>query len=189
LNPQTEVIRNRVRGVFDAVLEGATDRPAAGAESLGRTLYALHLGLLLLWCQDRTPGARQAHAALDLVCDLLALAPPFLGVPAAGPALGRLDGVLGPLLEPPEDPDLAGRAAEVLRVVFRHRRLLPGAGPCAENPCGQCLALHLPRVKYFLRVGQPVHFQLPAFPAKSPSRKKTLGPLPDRAEEMALAYL
>jgi AcrR family transcriptional regulator len=30
LNPQTEVVRNRVRGVFDAVIQGASDRPAAG---------------------------------------------------------------------------------------------------------------------------------------------------------------
>jgi pyoverdine/dityrosine biosynthesis protein Dit1 len=51
------------------------------------------------------------------------------------------------------------------------------------------LALHAPRVKYFLRAGLPIHFLLPAFPAKSPSRRKTLGPLPDRAEELALAYL
>src|SRR5262249_2322800 len=73
--------------------------------------------------------------------------------------------------------------------LFRHRRLAAGAGPCVDNPCGQCLALHLPKVKYFLRAGQPVHFLLPAFPAKSPSRRKTLGPLPHRAEEQALAYL
>jgi pyoverdine/dityrosine biosynthesis protein Dit1 len=34
-----------------------------------------------------------------------------------------------------------------------------------------------------------VHFYLPAFPAKSPNRRKTLGPLPDLAEEVALRCL
>jgi pyoverdine/dityrosine biosynthesis protein Dit1 len=189
LNPQTEIIRNRVRGVFDAVLQGATDRPAAGADSLGRTLYAMHLGLMLLWCQDRTPAGQTARTALDFLRDALALAAPFLTMPQAAPALSRLNGVFAPLLEPAEPPDLAARAAELLRVLFRHRRLLPEAGACAATPCEQCLALHLPKVKYFLRLGEPVHFILPAFPAKSPSRRKTLGPLPDRAEELALAYL
>jgi pyoverdine/dityrosine biosynthesis protein Dit1 len=37
--------------------------------------------------------------------------------------------------------------------------------------------------------GEPVHFVLPAFPAKSASARKVLGKLPDRAEELALAYL
>jgi pyoverdine/dityrosine biosynthesis protein Dit1 len=144
---------------------------------------------MLLWCQDRTPGTQSARSALDLVRDLLAFVAPFLGLPEAAPAAARLDGIFTPLLEPAEPPELTDGAAELLRVLFRHRRLLPGAGECAASPCGQCLALHLPRVKYFLRVGQPVHFLLPAFPAKSPSRAKTLGPLPDEAEALALAHL
>jgi pyoverdine/dityrosine biosynthesis protein Dit1 len=188
LHPQTEIIRNRVQGVFAAVVEGATDRPAAGA-ALTRALYAAHLGLMLLWCQDRTPDTATATAALDLARDTLAFAVPFLAVPEAAPALARFDGIFRPLLEPAEDAGLTERAAAVLRCLFRHRRLLPGAGPCAAEPCPACLALHLPKVKYFLRAGQPIHFVLPAFPAKSPSRRKTLGPLPDQAEELALRYL
>jgi pyoverdine/dityrosine biosynthesis protein Dit1 len=76
-----------------------------------------------------------------------------------------------------------------LRCLFRHRRLLPGAMECAAAPCPACLALHLPKVKHFIRAGRPIHALLPAFPAKSPSRRKTLGPLPDMAEELALLYL
>ena len=40
-----------------------------------------------------------------------------------------------------------------------------------------------------LEEGQAVEFVLPAFPAKSPNRKKTVGILPDKGEELALEYL
>jgi pyoverdine/dityrosine biosynthesis protein Dit1 len=86
-------------------------------------------------------------------------------------------------------PEEAERAQALLRRLFAHRRLSGRSGACAAEPCAQCLALHLPRVEYFLRAGLPLHFLLPAFPAKSPSRRKTLGPLPDMAEEQALLYL
>lgn len=188
-SPQTEVIRNRVQGVLAAAVQGATDRPALNAATLTRTLYGLHLGLMLLWCQDRSPETRAAHAALDLARDVLSFAAPFLGLPAAETAAARLDGILQPLLDPGGEAALTEQATAILGSLFRNRRLLPIPGGCAAIPCEQCLALHLPKVKYFLRASQPIHFLLPAFPAKSPSRRKTLGPLPDRAEEWALAYL
>ncbi|MCW3044719.1 MAG: Pyoverdine/dityrosine biosynthesis protein [Actinobacteria bacterium] len=80
-------------------------------------------------------------------------------------------------------------AAEILRIVFRHRRLRHTAGDCVADPCPTCLAPHLERVKRFVLAGEPVHFVLPAFPVKSPSRRKTIGPLPDLAEELALQFL
>jgi pyoverdine/dityrosine biosynthesis protein Dit1 len=80
-------------------------------------------------------------------------------------------------------------ATEILRIVFRHRRLRQADGGCVANPCPTCLAPHLERVKRFVLAGEPVHFVLPAFPAKSPSRRKTIGPLPDLAEELALSFL
>ena len=60
---------------------------------------------------------------------------------------------------------------------------------CAEHPCEQCLALHLPKVLRFISANEPIHFLLPAFPAKSPSPKKVLGRLPDMAEELGLRFL
>jgi pyoverdine/dityrosine biosynthesis protein Dit1 len=92
-------------------------------------------------------------------------------------------------IQPWEPADIAARATAVLRRLFRYRRLSPSAGGCAGAPCEHCLAPHLPRVRHSLRTGQPIHLVLPAFPAKSPSRRKTLGPLPDRAEELGLLHL
>ena len=86
-------------------------------------------------------------------------------------------------------PAIQEPAAAILRCLFKHRRLAFEAGDCAREECGQCLALHLPKVRQFVQTRRPIHCILPAFPAKSPSRRKTLGPLPDKAEELALLYL
>lgn len=45
------------------------------------------------------------------------------------------------------------------------------------------------KIQAFMENGQPIHFVLPAFPAKSPNRQKTLGPLPDLAEVEGLRML
>ena len=50
-------------------------------------------------------------------------------------------------------------------------------------------ALHLPKVRRSIDAGEPIHFLLPAFPAKSPNPQKVLGRLPDMGEEIALKYL
>jgi pyoverdine/dityrosine biosynthesis protein Dit1 len=47
----------------------------------------------------------------------------------------------------------------------------------------------LPRVRAAIAAGEPIRLVLPAFPAKSANPKKTLGPLPDLGEELALRFL
>src|SRR6266436_5615236 len=87
----------------------------------------------------------------------------------------------------------ASKAEEILRLVFRHRRLLPNAEKCKgsgkDGVCDLCLEPHLPLVRRFIGAGLPVHFVLPAFPAKSPNPAKVLGRLPDMAEELSLRSL
>jgi len=186
LHPQMEIIRSRVRGVITAVATGASDGNLANP-TIERALYAVHLSLILLWTQDHSEDQCSTQAALKLACDLFGFLTPFLALEEARPTFETINGIVTPLVDPPESPDLVSTAEEVLRRLYRHRRIADGA--CRESPCAQCFALHLPRVKYFLHTGQPLHFVLPAFPAKSPSRRKTLGPLPDMAETLALHYL
>lgn len=45
------------------------------------------------------------------------------------------------------------------------------------------------RLRDFVQAGEAVHMVLPAFPAKSPSRRKVLGTLPDLAEALSLDAL
>jgi L-tyrosine isonitrile synthase len=79
-------------------------------------------------------------------------------------------------------------AQRILELVFAHRRLLPDQA-CANTCCEQCYAPHIGKVVLAIERREPVHFVLPAFPAKSANRNKTLGPDPDLAEELALRLL
>ncbi|MFL6335320.1 MAG: L-tyrosine/L-tryptophan isonitrile synthase family protein [Pyrinomonadaceae bacterium] len=190
LSEQTSLVGGRVAGVFSAVVLGASDRPEAeAARALARVLYGTHLALMLLWTQDRTPDCSATRSAIEAFCQLLASAAPFLRLPQAGPTLVGADRVLAPLLEPEPDAAHTATAERILRTLFRHRRLHPDAGPCAENPCEQCLGLHLPKVRRFVANHEPIHLLLPAFPAKSPNTSKVLGRLPDMAEELAIGFL
>lgn len=189
LGEQTGLVRSRVSGVFSAVVLGASDRPEQSARALARILYGAHLALVLLWTQDRTPDFAHTRSAVEAFCGLLASASPLLWLPQGSAALGGVDRILAPLLEPEPDAEQAATSERILRTLFRHRRLQPGAGACAEDPCEQCLALHLPKVRRFVAGNEPVHLLLPAFPAKSPNRSKVLGQLPDMAEELALGFL
>jgi L-tyrosine isonitrile synthase len=84
---------------------------------------------------------------------------------------------------------VGGLAEQLLDFVFRFRRLASTSDPCAERPCAECFARHRDKVTGFLDRGEPVHFVIPAFPAKSRSTKKVLGPLPDLGEAVAVDFL
>lgn len=79
-------------------------------------------------------------------------------------------------------------SARILELLFRFRRLIAD-DPCATQPCARCFQAHRPKLDHFLRAGEPIHFVLPAFPAKSPNPQKVLGTLPDLAEQLALDFL
>jgi pyoverdine/dityrosine biosynthesis protein Dit1 len=181
LGDHTEIIRDRVKGVFAVVARG--DRARA------RALYAAHLALLLLWTQDPSPGAEATRRALDLAGDLIEAADSLPAKLLGRGIQSRVDAIVGPLVEPKPDVAATKLAERILRNLFRHRRLQEDAGDCAKDPCPSCLALHLPLVRRFVRAEEPVHVVLPAFPAKSPSPRKTLGPRPDLAEEVSLGFL
>jgi pyoverdine/dityrosine biosynthesis protein Dit1 len=77
----------------------------------------------------------------------------------------------------------------LLRLLFRSRRLNSDNDPCAGKPCAECFAWHWRKTSKFVVEGEPVHFVIPAFPAKSRSTKKVLGALPDLAETVAIWFL
>jgi pyoverdine/dityrosine biosynthesis protein Dit1 len=88
-----------------------------------------------------------------------------------------------------QDPALDQQLAmRILEVVFAHRRLLPGEHDKLYMPSAEA-APHMPKVLKAIKAGKTVRMVLPAFPAKSPSRKKTLSHLPDHGEELALRNL
>ncbi len=79
-------------------------------------------------------------------------------------------------------------ATEILKLIFSCRRLLPQQQEQAEDFATEA-APHLSGIKHAILHNQPIELVLPGFPAKSPNRNKTLGPLPDLAEKHALKNL
>ncbi|HEX8369609.1 MAG TPA: isocyanide synthase family protein [Pyrinomonadaceae bacterium] len=189
LSPQTEIIRLRVQAVLSATVQGATDYRGSSADSISRNLYTTYLGLMWLWYKDNSEKKQKAHAALKLVRKTLSFAAPVLNLSQFELPLKAFDKIQQSLLLPKEDSVVAERATGILLSLFKHRRLLPDFDSCEKTPCAQCRALHLPKIKYFIAANRPIHLILPAFPAKSPNPRKTLGILPDKAEEQALLYL
>ena len=186
LGPHSVAIRSRVASVFRAVVLGASPCPA-DAERWARLLYGVHLSLLLVWTQDQTPGARSTREAVDLVADSLGGAQQLLAfLPGAGAALDRVDGIFRDLLLSAEadEPDAAARVM-ALRLLGP-RRVLPDV---PQAPTEAAIAVHVPAIEASLREERPLTLVLPAFPAKAPSPTKTLGPLPDLAEQLALDHL
>jgi pyoverdine/dityrosine biosynthesis protein Dit1 len=78
---------------------------------------------------------------------------------------------------------------QILKLIFHNRRLLSDKEPCVQELCPNCLAPHIQKIEFFMECRQPIHFILPAFPAKSPNWKKVLGTLPDMGERISLQFL
>jgi AcrR family transcriptional regulator len=68
----TAFSRKRVQSIFQEAVVGATDAPKGPlAESLGHLLYLAHLGIILWWLLDRSPGQRATKALVALMRQLL----------------------------------------------------------------------------------------------------------------------
>lgn len=80
-------------------------------------------------------------------------------------------------------------AKQILELTFRFRRLADPDDPCGKQPCSLCFAVQQERVLRYVERNEPVHFLLPAFPAKSRNPGKVLGALPDLGERMSVEFL
>ncbi len=68
----TAFSRLRVQAAFQNAVVDATDAPKRTlAEAIGRLLYLLHLGVILWWLLDRSPGQRATSALVALFRQML----------------------------------------------------------------------------------------------------------------------
>jgi AcrR family transcriptional regulator len=78
----TAFSRVRVQAVFEDAVVGSTDAPQRGlAEAMGRLLYLVHLGIILWWLLDRSPGQRATSALVSLLRKMLPSASLTLRLP------------------------------------------------------------------------------------------------------------
>jgi AcrR family transcriptional regulator len=69
---QTAFSRQRVQAVFAAAVADASDAPPpALAAALGRVVYLAHLGVILWWLLDRSPGQRATRGLIALIGRIL----------------------------------------------------------------------------------------------------------------------
>jgi AcrR family transcriptional regulator len=88
----TAFSRLRVQAIFQRVVVDATDAPAPKlAEALGRLLYLIHLGVILWWLLDRSPGQRATRALLSLWKQMLPSASLALRLPLVRGAVQSAD--------------------------------------------------------------------------------------------------
>ena len=70
--PSTAFSRLRVQQVFEDAVTGSADAPKGPlAAALGRLLYLVHLGVLLWWLLDKTPGQRASEALVGVIKQIL----------------------------------------------------------------------------------------------------------------------
>jgi pyoverdine/dityrosine biosynthesis protein Dit1 len=79
-------------------------------------------------------------------------------------------------------------AHKILALLFEKRRLLHGE-ESIEGNYNKETKVHLENIKHSINLNESIRLILPAFPAKSPNRKKTLSHLPDMGEKVALNNL
>jgi pyoverdine/dityrosine biosynthesis protein Dit1 len=82
---------------------------------------------------------------------------------------------------------------KLLGILYRYQRLddsVRKAGDIIESElCVACFEVRQARLAHFIERDEPIHFVIPAFPAKSPNLTKVIGALPDLGEYLALAFL
>ena len=100
----TAFSRQRVQAIFRTAVLDASDAPQSKlAESLGRLLYLLHLGVILWWLLDKSPGQRATTGLLSLWKRILPSATLVLRLPVVRGAIQSADMLFrDALLEEPQ---------------------------------------------------------------------------------------
>lgn len=186
--PRTSHIRAIGLRTMQSIIDGSTDSRSLKnkIERLPSLFYIIHWFILFIHIQTRdkekTLGLIQTMSKLLHQVNNLSL---FVGLfPFVKDISAWADGLLN---EKPNQQPAVDR--EILKIVFNNRKATQAEPDCLKNNCETCVSMHLPKISYFTSQKKPIHFILPAFPAKSPNPQKVLGTKPDLGEKIALNAL
>jgi len=186
-SPRTRHIRLRgIRIMQKLVVAGDSRFLKRGVRNLPELLYVVHWAILFLHVQ--TGDAEKTREIIKIVCKMLKRGDSLLTLLPLLPFVKDFARLSEILLEEKADATSA-QSRQILKIVFNHRKISGFDKDCRGENCEICIAKQLANVDYFVSAGQPVHFILPAFPAKSPNKTKVLGELPDLGEETAFITL
>ena len=103
----TAFSRARVQAVFRAAVVDASDAPPHKlADALGRLLYLMHLGVILWWLLDKSPGQRATQGLLSLWRRMLPSVTLALRLPVVRGAVQSADMLFGEALLDGLDPEV-----------------------------------------------------------------------------------
>lgn len=187
-SPRTRHIRIKGIRTMQSLLEGSDSRfLKKRAGNLPALLYLIHWAVLFLHIQSN--DLEKTVEIVRLIGKLLKRGDNFFLLLPLLPFFKDITKLSELLLEEKSSEDAPKRGRQILNVIFNHRKISSYDEACRRQDCEKCLEKHLSKVEYFIASAQPIHFILPAFPAKSPNRAKVLGELPDLGEETALITL
>ena len=103
----TAFSRTRVQAVFRTAVVDATDAPPQKlAGALGRLLYLMHLGVILWWLLDKSPGQRATQGLLSLWRRMLPSVTLALRLPVVRGAVQSADMLFGEALLDGLEPEV-----------------------------------------------------------------------------------
>jgi pyoverdine/dityrosine biosynthesis protein Dit1/AcrR family transcriptional regulator len=186
--PRTSHIRMQGLQTIQAIIDGASDAQSLKQKvaQLPSLLYLMHWAVLFLHIQ--TNDKTKTVASIKMMVKMLKQANSLSFFLQFFPLFKDMGSWANSMLDE-SSTDMAGMDKAILKIIFNNRKTIDAAAVCLDNTCETCFSLHQHKISYFTQQNKPIHFILPAFPAKSPNPNKVLGHLPDLGEEIALRTL
>lgn len=186
--PRTAHIRTLGLQTVQTIIDGAVDsgKLQRKIDQLPALLYRMHWGVLFLHIQST--DKKQTAATIKFMAKALEKAAKFSVISPFTSLFGEMNKLASHFVDSSVLVDTELDDA-ILKVIFNNRKTTDSHPACHDHTCKTCFDIHRSKISYFTQQQLPIHFILPAFPAKSPNNRKVLGSLPDLGEEIALRTL
>ena len=187
-SPRTSHIRAMGLQTMQSIIDGSNNSKSLHKKipHLSSLLYSMHWAVLFLHLQ--TNNTQKTVASIQKMAKMLNQVNHLSFFLNLFPFVNDLGTWAHDVVNPGKTVnDSLNR--EILKIIFNFRKTNSSDKECRDNSCETCMQIHEFKVNYFTHQNKPLHFILPAFPAKSPNPQKVLGVLPDLGEQIALSTL
>ncbi|HLW41352.1 MAG TPA: L-tyrosine/L-tryptophan isonitrile synthase family protein [Flavobacterium sp.] len=186
--PQTSHIRTIGLHTINEIINGSTDSKKLKKKivQLPSILYIIHWAILLLYLKSQ--NKEKTIATIKTITKTLKKANKLSFAFSFFPLLNDISTWVDEFIN--ENIQLNHSInREIFKIIANNRKINELDKNCTNSYCDTCFNIHETKINYFTSQNIPIHFILPAFPAKSPNPEKVLGTMPDLGEEIALTTL